>query len=333
MSTVRSGWGMPSLTFTEALRHALRDEMIADPAVVLWGEDIGRFGGAYGVTKGLYAEFGPLRVRDTPISEAAMVSFGVGAAMAGLRPVVEVMFTAVLTLATEVLLNQAAKTRYRTGGQWYAPLTVRARCGARPGAGPVTGESYVNVFSGVPGLVVMAPGTPDGAYRLLRAAIRSDDPVVFLEHGALYNTRGEVAAEDGGYTGQARVLRSGRDVTLVALTAMVPQALAAAEQLVAEGIDVEVIDPSTIFPCDMETISGSAKRTGRLVIAQDWPLFGGIAAEIAAQVHAVADLRVPAVRIGPPMIPFPSAVHFGRSVLPTAGSIADGVRSVMLMAG
>jgi pyruvate/2-oxoglutarate/acetoin dehydrogenase E1 component len=318
------------MKFVEAIRQALADEMAADSRVVLWGEDIGPFGGSNRVTLGLQERFGAERVRDAPLSEQAMLSIGIGAAMAGLRPVVEIMFAGLMPLVAEALANQAAKTRYRTGGQWTVPLVVRTRCGGRPGQAPVSAETYMEMFAGVPGLVVFAPGTVDSAYRQLRAAIRSEDPVVFFEHGGLYNTRGEVA--DGplvDYTGEARVLRDGNDATVVAIMAMVPEALKAADMLSSEGIQIEVIDPCTIYPYDAKTVIDSVRKTGRLLVVQDAPIFGGLSSELLARAAELGVLRVPPARIGFPSIPFPVATHFGQAHLPSASTISAAIRSLV----
>src|SRR5919201_1196276 len=268
------------ITYAEALNEALREEMRRDPAVFVMGEDVAVWGGGgvFGVTKGLVDEFGPERVRDTPISEEAIAAVAVGAAATGSRPVAEIMYVDFIGLAMEPIVNQAAKLRYMFGGKAKVPLVIRAQEGAGRGNAAQHSQSLEAWFCHIPGLKVVTPSTPADAKGLLKSAIRDDNPVIFLEHKALYQTRGMVPAEEYLVPlGVAEVKRPGRHVTVVGLHTMVHKALSVAEKLAGEGIEVEVVDPRTLVPLDVETIVRSVRRTHRLVVAHEAVDRGGVA--------------------------------------------------------
>ena len=321
------------LTYGEALREALREEMHSDESVILLGEDIGPLGGAYGVTAGLLDEFGAQRVMETPISESATVGAAVGAASLGMRPVVEIMYADFLPLATDHLVNTAAKARYVHAGNASIPLVVRTACG---GADAVySSQSFEAWFMHVPGLKVVMPSTPHDAKGLLKAAIRDPDPVLFFEHKDLYGTRGTVPEEE--YTvelGRADVKRKGNDVTVVAVSVMVGKALEAAEILADRGVSMEVIDLRTLQPLDKAAILSSVIKTGKLIIAHESPLTAGPGAEIAAIVskEAFGDLAAPIERVANPDMPVPFSQVLQRAVIPNTQDILAAVESVMAYA-
>src|SRR5437016_13288797 len=290
------------LTYAEALNEALREEMRRDPRVFVMGEDVAVWGGGgvFGVTRGLVEEFGPQRVRDTPISEEAIAALAVGAAVAGARPVAEFMYADFMGLAMEPIVNQAAKLRYRFGGKAKVPVVIRAQEGAGRGNAAQHSQSLEAWFCHIPGLMVVTPSTPADAKGLLKSAIRDDNPVIFLEHKVLYFSKGPVP--EGDYTiplGVADVRREGRDVTVVGIHTMVGKALQAADQLAAEGIELEVIDPRTLVPLDEQTIIDSVKKTGRLIVSHEAYTRGGYGGEIIARVvEAAFDyLDAPPVRV------------------------------------
>ena len=299
---------MRTMTFREAVREALRSEMRIDGRVCVFGEDVASAGGVFKVTEGLLDEFGSRRVFDTPLSESAIVGAAVGAAMVGMKPVVEVMFADFVTVAMDAIVNYAAKVSYTSGGQFQAPLVVRMCYGATPRWGPHHSQSVEAWLSNVPGLTVLMPSNPQDAMGLLRSAIRGSNPVVFLEHKLLYGVKGEVADEDGICPlRSASVKRAGRDVTIVASGLMVGVALEAAAALSAEGIEAEVIDLRSIVPLDEDTLVKSIERTSRLVIVHEAPVRGGIGAEVAAVVasRALGYLDAPIQRVGAPWTPVP----------------------------
>jgi len=301
---------MPTMNFAEAIRDALRIEMKRDPDVYIIGEDVGTFGNVFGVTKGLIDEFGEKRVRDTPITESAIVGAAVGSAACGLRPVAEIMYIDFIGVALDQLYNQAAKMRYMFGGKITIPMVLRSACGAGRGAAAQHSQSLEAWFMHIPGLRVVMPSTPADAKGLLITAIRDDNPVAFLEHKLLYNTKGEVP--EGEYTipfGQADIKREGKDVTVVATARMVHYALNAAEKLAAEGIDVEIVDPRTLSPLDEDTILDSVKKTHKLVIVHEEVKLAGSGAEIAAMVaeQAFDYLDAPILRVAAPFSPVPFA--------------------------
>jgi pyruvate/2-oxoglutarate/acetoin dehydrogenase E1 component len=325
---------MPEMTYSAALNRALREEMNRDPSVFVMGEDIGVWGdggGVFSVTKGLLDEFGSQRVLDTPISEEGFVSMGVGAALVGSRPVVEVMYSDFLTLVMDPLVNQAAKMRYMFGGQAKVPLVVRTNLGAAGGKAAQHSQSFETWFMHVPGIKVVVPTTPADAAGLLKTAIRDDNPVLFLEHKLLYFMKGEVpdVIEPIPF-GQALIRREGKDVTLVATQVMLQLALKAAEQLQEEGIDVEVIDPRTLVPLDLETILTSVRKTGRCVIAHEAVERAGWAAEIGFEVslQAFDFLDAPIVRVCSANLPVPYTKGLEAVVIPDLNDIKDGIRAV-----
>ena len=320
------------LTMAEALNEALQSEMQRDERVFVMGEDVGLIGGIFGVTRGLRERFGEDRVRDTPISEATFVGAGVGAAIAGLRPVVEIQIFDFVALTMDQLVNQAAKFRYMLGGRPTVPLVIRGPQGGGIRLAAQHSQSLEAWFAHVPGLVVVAPATPYDAKGLLVSAIRDDNPVIFLEHKALYATKG--AVPEAPYAiplGKADVKRAGTDVTLVATQAMVSRALAAAGDLEKDGVSVEVIDPRTLVPLDEATILASVARTGRLVIAHEAVKRGGWGAELAALVaeHALDVLDAPIVRVAARNVPMPYNDSLERATIPSQQDIAAALRGVV----
>jgi len=324
---------MKEVTIRDILREALREEMQRDESVFLLGEDIGRYwGGAFGVTKGLAEEFGDERVRDTPISENAIIGVAVGAAITGMRPVAEIMFGDLTALAVDQICNQAAKIRYMFGGQVSVPCVIRTPFGAGVNIASHHSQSLEAWFMHTPGLYVAVPSTPYDAKGLLKAAIRGNDPVFFVEHKLLYPIKGNIPDED--YTvpfGVADVKREGKDVTVVATLYMVHKALAAAEQLNKEGVSAEVIDPRTLVPLDRTSILKSLRKTGRLVIVSEDCRTAGVSAEIAAIVaeEALDYLDAPIKRVAEPDTPIPFSPSMEQFVIPNENSIVQAVRSVV----
>jgi pyruvate dehydrogenase E1 component beta subunit len=324
---------MRKITYREALREALREEMRRDPTVFLLGEDIGRYwGGAFKVTESLAEEFGDERVRDTPISESAIVGAGVGAAITGMHPVVEIMFGDLTALAMDQIANQAAKIRYMFGGQATCPLVVRTPFGAGVNIASHHSQSLEAWFMHVPGLCVAVPSTPYDAKGLLKTAIRGNNPVFFCEHKLLYPLEGEVPRED--YTvpfGLADIKKEGADATVVATSYMVHKAMKAAEELEKEGTSVEVVDPRTLTPLDKQGIIKSVKKTGRLVIVCEDCKTGGVSAEIAAVVaeEAVDYLDAPIKRVAEPDTPIPFSPPLEQWVIPYEKSIVNAVKECL----
>ncbi|HEV7264675.1 MAG TPA: dehydrogenase E1 component subunit alpha/beta [Falsiroseomonas sp.] len=319
------------LSMTEAINEALAQEMARDARVVLLGEDIGRIGGIFGCTRGLQDRFGAARVRDTPISEAAIASMAVGGAITGLRPVVEIQIFDFVTLMMDAIVNQAAKFRFMLGGRPSVPVVFRGPQGGGIRLGAQHSQSLEAWFTHIPGLVVMAPSSPYDAKGLLASAIRDDNPVVFLEHKLLYvQSRGPVPTVEYAIpVGRAATLRTGGDVTILATMAMVPQALKAASELARQhGIEAEVIDPRTLRPLDLETIIASVRRTGRLVVAQEgWTRWGFGAEVVAAVVEAAFDwLDAPPERVGMRDVPMPYNDTLERAVIPGAAEIVAAAR-------
>jgi pyruvate/2-oxoglutarate/acetoin dehydrogenase E1 component len=322
-----------TLTYREAVARGIAQEMRRDERVVFLGEDVAAAGGVFKATAGLLEEFGPDRVRDTPISEQAIVGAAMGAAMTGLRPVAEIMFSDFFAVCWDLIANEIAKSRYMSDGQVCLPLVIRCANGAGVRFGAQHSQSVENWAMAVPGLKVVAPSTPHDVVGLLAAAIRDDDPVVFFEHKALYASKGEV--EDGEITeplGQARVLRQGSDATICALAAMVPRALAAATRLAGEhGIRCSVVDVRSLVPLDTRTILAEAARTGRLFTVEENPRLCGWGAEVVSIVaeEAFGALTGPPVRITTPHIPLPAADALEDQVLPSAERIVQTVRTAL----
>jgi pyruvate dehydrogenase E1 component beta subunit len=323
---------MPTITYSQALNDALREEMRADPRVFVMGEDIGAYGGVFRVTKDLLAEFGPQRVIDTPISEAGFVGLAVGAAMMGMRPVVELMFMDFALVAADQILNQAAKMRYMSGGKVSVPMVIRAQQGGGRGNGAQHSQSFESWFAHTPGLKVVAPSTPYDAKGLLKSAIRDGNPIMFIEHKLLYNTKGEVPESDYHIPlGKADVKRVGRDITLVSYSRSLLHTLEAAETLSQRGIEAEVIDLRTIEPLDMHTILESIRGTARLLVIHEAHSNCGVGAEIIARVYEQAPdaLVTPARRLGAKHVPIPVAEPLENAVLPQPADIVRLVEEMM----
>jgi pyruvate dehydrogenase E1 component beta subunit len=322
---------MREITYSEAIREAMCEAMRADPRVFLMGEDVGTFNGVWGVSAGMLAEFGEARVRDTPISEIAIIGAGLGAAMLGMRPIVEIMFGDFLPCAGDQIVNQVAKARFMSGGKANVPLTIRVTSGAPGSAAAQHSQSPEAWFMNVPGLKIAVPASPADAKGLLVTALRGEDPVLFFEHKMLYALKGPVP-EDPAFAvpfGQAAVRREGRDVTLIAVGGLVPKALQAAEELAQAGISAEVIDPRTLVPLDKATLIQSVAKTGRVVIAHEAHLRGGPGAEIAAMLaeEAVEYLDGPIHRVGARNVPLPYSPVLENYVLPDTRDIVAAAKS------
>ena len=322
---------MTERTYLQAITATLAEAMRADSAVLVLGEDVAE-GGPWGATAGLVEEFGAERVRNTPISEAAICGIAVGAAQSGLRPVVEIMFLDFVTLALDQLVNQAAKAHFMSGGQLSVPLVLRTQGGAGQRGAAQHSQSLEAWLTHVPGLKVVMPSTAVDAGGLLASAIADPNPVVFVENKTLYFRREEVPDErEAVPIGRAAVVRPGRDVTVVGLSRLVADSLAAADELAAEGIEVEVIDPRTLVPLDVETIVESVTRTHRLVVAHEAVAHGGFGAEIAARVQEAAfdELDAPIQRVGAPFAPVPFSPPLEDAYLPGRDDVATAVRTVL----
>jgi len=324
---------VPQISYLEAIRTALREELARDEAVYVLGEDVA-LGGPFGATKGLAEEFGERRIVNTPISEGAVMGLATGAAVAGLRPVVEVMYADFVTLAMDQLVNHAAKLHYMSGGQLRVPLTVRVQQGAVGNSGAQHSQSLEAWFAHVPGVKIVMPSNAADAQGLLKSAIRDDNPVLFIEHRGLYWTRHPVPddadAERLVPIGRAEVRRAGEDATVVATSRMVGIALEVAEVLADEGVDVEIIDPRSLLPLDIETIAASVRKTGRLVITHEAVTTGGFGAELAARIQdQVFDyLDAPIVRVGAPFAPVPASPALERIYVPGKESLLAALRQV-----
>jgi pyruvate/2-oxoglutarate/acetoin dehydrogenase E1 component len=320
---------MPETTYREAVREAMSEAMRRDDDVFVMGEDIAEMGGSMGVTQGMLAEFGPDRVRNTPISEMAIVGAGIGAAMAGMRPIVEIMYQDFTTLAMEQLVNQAAKHRYMSGGQLKVPLTVRTQGGAGWSPGAQHAQQLEAWFVHVPGLKVVFPSTPADVRGLLFASIYDDNPVLFFEHRTLYGLKGEVSKEiEPIELGKARVHREGTDVTVVATGRLVHEALEAAEEAEKDGVSVEVVDPRTLQPLDEDAIVSSVQKTSRCVVAHEAVVRMGWGAEIAALVQEKAFdyLDAPVERVGARFAPLPFSPIMEEYVIPHSADVLEAVK-------
>lgn len=323
---------MKNISFRDALREAMREEMLRDEMVFVAGEDVEVMGGAFGVTKGMVEQFGKRRVRNTPISEAAIVGCAVGAAATGLRPVVEIMIMDFITICMDQIVNQAAKMRYMFGGKIKLPLVIRTSSGAGFASAAQHSQSLEAWFAHVPGMKVVMPSTPCDAKGLLKSAIRDDNPVLFIESKALYRFRGEVPEEE--YTlpiGVAEVKREGQDVTVVTYAQMVHTALAAAQKLETQGISLEVIDLRTLSPLDKVAILRSVEKTGRLVILHEACKTGGFGAEVAALVaeEGFDFLDAPIKRVAAPDIPVPYTTPLERFYIPNEENLIGAVREII----
>lgn len=319
--------------YWQAINAGLAEELRHDDHVVLFGEDVAAPGGPFGATKGLLREFGPTRVRDTPISEAAITGMAVGAAMAGLKPVVEIMFFDFLTLAMDQLVNQAAKMSYLSSGHYHVPLTLRTMCGAHLGPGPQHAQSLESWVASVPGLKVVWGGTPADAKGLLKAAIRDPNPVVVIESGGLWSTRGEVPNEADHVVpiGKAHVRRTGDDVTLVCWGSTVPRADKAAEYLAGVGVEVEVVDLRTLLPLDRDCLLGSVRKTGRLVIVQDAVAPCSVGSEVirVAASDAFDALRAGPVVVSAPFAPVPFPPLLEEAYFPDVDDVISAIQKVL----
>jgi pyruvate dehydrogenase E1 component beta subunit len=318
--------------FSRAVHEALDEELARDPNVFLLGEDIGVYGGAFGVTKGLLDKYGPTRVVDTPISENSFVGMAVGAALLGLRPVVEIMFMDFIALALDQLLNSAGKLHYMYAGQVTVPLVLRTPGGAKGGYGPSHSQMLTNLLVGVPGIKVVAPSTPAMAKGLLKSAIRDPNPVVFIENKRLYPQRGPAPQPELCLPlGQAVVAAPGTHVSVFAYSAMVPVCLGVKKALAAQGVDIEVVDLVSLQPLDRAAIVESVGRTGRAVVAEEGCVTGGVGAEVAAVIAAecMGSLEAPVLRVGAADVPIPASTELEKMVLPGPDSVADAVRRVM----
>jgi pyruvate/2-oxoglutarate/acetoin dehydrogenase E1 component len=320
-------------TYAQAIRDVLAEEMRRDGNVFVIGEDVAEQGGIFGCTRGLIGEFGPERVRNTPISESAFVGLGVGAACAGLRPVVELMYMDFVYVAMDQLLNQAAKIRYMFGGKAKVPLVIRGQQGIGRGNAGQHSQSVEALFMHIPGMKVACPSSPADAAGLLRTAIRDDNPVMFFEHKALYAVKGEVP-DDPEFAlpfGKANIVKEGKDATIVASLLYVPRALEAAAELEKEGVSCEVIDPRTIVPLDIDTIVESVKKTGRLVTVHEAHRTNGMGAEIAAEVtdRAFRYLDAPPQRLGAKQCTLPFNLGLENAVVPQISDIVNAVKKTL----
>jgi len=323
---------MREITYREALREGLKEEMKRDERVFLLGEDIAEFGGTYKVTRGLLEEFGPARVRNTPISEAAIAGAALGAALLGMRPVAEMMYIDFSTIAIDQIINQIAKVRYMSGGKAKASLVIRTQGGAGRSSAAQHAQSLEAWYTHIPGLNVVMPSTPYDVKGLIKSSIRDDNPILFIEHKLLYNETGPVPEEEYLIPiGKADIKREGKDVTIVATSRMVLRALKAAEALAGDGIEAEVVDPRTLVPIDEETILKSIKKTGRLVIVHEACKRSGFGAEIAALASEKAfyDLDAPIKRVAAANTPVPFAPKMENFVIPDERAIIKGVRELL----
>jgi pyruvate/2-oxoglutarate/acetoin dehydrogenase E1 component len=321
------------ITYLEAVREAMTQEMERDPRVFLIGEDVGKYGGAFQVSYGMLEQFGPERILDTPITELGLTGAATGAALIGMRPIAEIMFMDFMTLASEQLVNQAAKLRFMFGGRATVPMVLRTPAGSGTGAAEHHSQSLENWFVHVPGLKVVMPSTPYDVKGLLIASIRDDNPVVFVEHKLLYKVKGPVPEEP--YTiplGVSDVKREGRDLTIVATSIMVPRALEAADQLAQEGIEVEVIDPRTLRPLDLGPMVESIKKTSRLMIVHEAVKMGGFGGEVAASIaesEAFGYLDAPIVRLAGRDMPIPYNRNLEQHTVPQVEDIVAKARELI----
>jgi pyruvate dehydrogenase E1 component beta subunit len=323
---------MARITMREAISQALWEEMERDPSVFILGEEVGVWGGTYAVTKGFYDHFGPDRVRDTPIAEAAIVGAGIGAALTGLRPVAELMTINFAFSAMEHIVNEAAKLHYMFGGQFILPLVIRAVGGGGRQLGATHSQTPDAVFAHFPGLKVVAPGTPEDAKGLLKAAIRSNDPVLFIEHATLYQVRADVP--DGDYTvpiGESKIQRPGKDVTIVTYSKMLEISSKAADQLAKDGIEAEIVDLRTLRPLDMEPVLQSFKKTNRAVIVEEGWRSYGVGSEVAARIYEQAFdyIDAPIQRVAQKEVPLPYNRTLEQLALPQVEDVVKAVKEVL----
>jgi len=326
---------MREITYAEAIKEAMSEEMRRDDKIIFLGEDIGVYGGAFGVSRGMLDEFGEDRILDTPISEMAITGAAVGAAMTGLRPIVEIMFSDFMTLAMDQLVNQAAKTRFQFGGQAMVPMVLRAPGGSGTGAAEQHSQSLEAWVCHVPGLKVVIPSTPYDAKGLLKSAIRDNNPVVFLEQKLLYRIKGEVPEPGNDYViplGKADIKREGTDLSIITYGRMVQRCLETAENFASEGIDIEVIDIRSLIPLDKKCIIESAKKTGKVVIVHEACQTGGYGGELSSVIvdsDAFFYLDAPVKRVGGLDVPIPYNPGLEAQVVPTVESISSAVRELL----
>jgi pyruvate dehydrogenase E1 component beta subunit len=320
---------MPEIAIRDALRAAIRESMLADDRVIMLGEDIGTYGGTYSVTRGLLEEFGPERIIDTPISELGFVGAGIGAAMAGLRPCVEIMTINFALLALDQIVNSASKIHYMSGGQATVPVVIRTASGSGLSLGAQHSHSIEGWFAHVPGIKVVCPSNPYDAKGLLKTAFKDENPVMFIEHTASYAMRGDVPDEEYYIPfGVASTPRQGRDVTIIGYSGSVAPALKAAETLAGDGIEGEVIDLRTLRPLDIETVLASVRRTNRAVVVEHAWRFGGFGAEVAAQIQELAfdHLDAPVARVAGLEVPMPYSFDLERAAVPTDADVLEAVK-------
>ena len=321
---------MREITYRDAIREAIREEMLRDESVFMIGLDIGKYGGAFGVSRDLLGEFGDKRIISTPIAELGTTGLGVGAAAMGLRPIVEIQYVDFSMLALDQIVNQAGTMRYRFGGQVTVPLVIRAPQGAGRGTGAHHSQSLEALFYGFPGIKIAIPSNPYDAKGLLKTAIRDDNPVVFLESKQQYNDKGYVPEEEYLIPfGKANVVREGRDITLIAVSSMVNEAVKAAEELEKRGVSVEIIDIRTLYPLDMDLLEKSLTKTGRLIVASESKKIGGVAADIVAKLmetKAFYCLDAPPIHIGAKLSPLPLNRKLEKALLPSSESILEVVK-------
>ncbi len=330
--TAATAAGPIQTTYREVLRAAIREAMQRDERVFLMGEDVGRYGGCFAVSLGLLAEFGPERIRDTPLSESAFVGAGIGAAMAGMRPIVEIMTVNFSLLALDQILNNAATLLHMSGGQVGVPLVIRMTTGAGRQVAAQHSHSLEGWYTHIPGLRVLTPATLEDARGMLWTALQDPDPVLIFEHGSLYNVKGALAANAGAVDiDKAAVRRAGQDITLITYGGTLPKTMEAAETLASEGIDAEVIDLRTLRPLDNATIMKSVARTHRVVVVDEGWRSGSLAAEISARImeQAFFDLDAPVQRVCSAEVPMPYPRHLEEAALPQSETIAGAARSVV----
>lgn len=320
---------MRELTYAQAINEALMQNLERDERVFLMGEDIGKYGGIFQATAGLLDKYGSGRVIDTPISESGFVGAAIGAALTGMRPVVEIMFIDFTTVAMDMIVNQMAKIHYMFGGKGKIPLVLRTNIGAGRGAAAQHSQSFHAFFVHIPGLKVITPSTPYDAKGLMNTAIQDEDPVLFIEHKKLYAIKGEVPEEY--YTlpfGKADLKKEGKDITIVATHAMVSRSLSVAEEFSREGIEIEVVDPRTLRPLDKDSILRSVKKTGRLIVADEGPVTCGVSAEVSAMVaeQAVEYLQAPILRVGSPDTPVPFSPPLEKIYIPDEEDVREAVQ-------
>ena len=323
---------MPVMTYREAVAKSLREALDTDPRVFLVGEDIGPYGGAFAVTRGFWDEYGRRRIKDSPLSESAIVGAGVGAAMAGLRPIVELMTINFSLLAMDQIVNHAAKVRYMSGGQFSVPMMIRTVTGAGASVAATHSQSFEGWFASVPGLHVAVPSNPGDVVGLFRSCREMEDPVIFVEHILLYGSRGEVPDTDYSIPlGQAAVMRGGSDVTIIGYSRMAQVSLAAAEQLAGEGIDAEVLDLRTLRPLDVETVAESVRKTHRAVVVEETSQLGGFGGEISSRIQeSVFDhLDSPVRRVNGPETPIPYSMPLEQKAIPSPGDVAAAARQLL----